>query len=125
MSILGEERRTLKKSECVLNVERVMFWICHLAMVATLVSVVFREYLNSEYLSTQIFVAGVVLYTLTLAMSICFDKLDSSRVANDESARSLGSVLKPILFACLVVMLALSGLVIIIDVFVERAGIYF
>lgn len=94
-------------------------------MVAAIVAVVFREYFEGEYLSTQIFAAGFILYTFTLGLSVFFDKVDASRKANDDEARSLATVLKPIMLACLVVVLFLSGLVMLIDTLVEQAGIYY
>ncbi|PCJ18861.1 MAG: hypothetical protein COB04_05155 [Gammaproteobacteria bacterium] len=125
MSTVEESCKGENRSKNMLRIEKALFWLCHLAMAASAATVIFREYFEAEYLSTQIFASGFVLYTFTLGLSIFFDKIDSSRIANDEEARSLGSVFKPILLACLVVVLLLSGLVVVINVLVERAGIHF
>ena len=114
-----------KRSELMLRAERALFWLCHLSMAAAVITVVFRAYFEGEYLSTQVFATGVLLYTFTLGLSVFLDKVDSSRRANNDEARSLGTVLKPVLLACLIVVLFLSGLVVLIDILVERAGIYF
>lgn len=114
-----------KRSELMLKAERALFWLCHLSMAAAVITVVFRDYFEGEYLSTQVFATGVLLYTFTLGLSVFLDKVDSSRRANNDEARSLGTVLKPVLLACLIVVLFLSGLVVLIDILVERAGIYF
>ena len=117
--------KEIKRSELMLKAERVLFWLCHLSMAVAVITVVFRDYFEGEYLSTQVFATGVLLYTFTLGLSVFLDKVDSSRRANNDEARSLGTVLKPVLLACLIVVLFLSGLVVLIDILVERAGIYF
>ena len=102
------------------KLERLLFWTAHIMVISAMSALFFPDIFTIPNIGILLFTSGLGLYTLTLSLSIYLDKTDSTRKANNAETQTIGSILKPALLACLVVVLIMSIGVIFIDHLIDR-----